>query len=96
MAPSDRCRIAPFGNPWIKGRLRLPADYRGLPRPSSPAAAKASVMRPNSLSAEISAEQPPLHHFIIFIHALARMETLTCLISPSCHPVAKEHGPIGA
>ena len=52
-------RIAPFGNPRIKGRLRLPADYRGLPRPSSPAAAKASVMRPNSLSAEISAEQPP-------------------------------------
>ena len=44
-------RIAPFGNPRIKGRLRLPADYRGLPRPSSPVAAKASVMRPNSLPA---------------------------------------------
>ena len=44
-------RIAPFGNPRIKGRLRLPTDYRGLPRPSSPVAAKASVMRPNSLPA---------------------------------------------
>ena len=46
-------RIAPFGNPRIKGCLRLPADYRGLPRPSSPAIAKASVMRLNSLPAEI-------------------------------------------
>ena len=44
-------RIAPFGNPRIKGCLRLPTDYRGLPRPSSPVAAKASVMRPNSLPA---------------------------------------------
>ena len=47
-------RIAPFGNPRIKGRLRLPTDYRGLPRPSSPVAAKASVMRPNSLPANNS------------------------------------------
>ena len=30
------CRVAPFGNPRIKGRLRLPAEYRRLPRPSSP------------------------------------------------------------
>ena len=59
MAPFDRCRIAPFGNPWIKGRLRLPTDYRGLPRPSSPAVAKASVMRPNSLSAKISRTRRP-------------------------------------
>ena len=44
-------RIAPFGNPRIKDCLRLPTDYRGLPRPSSPVAAKASVMRPNSLPA---------------------------------------------
>ena len=33
------CRVAPFGNPRIRGRVRLPGDYRGLPRPSSPAAA---------------------------------------------------------
>ena len=49
----ERHRIAPFGNPRIRGCLRLPADYRGLPRPSSPAIAKASVMRLNSLPAEI-------------------------------------------
>ena len=29
-------RVAPFGNPGIKGYLLLPRDYRGLSRPSSP------------------------------------------------------------
>ena len=38
-------RVAPFGYPRIIGRLRLPADFRSLPRPSSPAGAKASTMR---------------------------------------------------
>ena len=28
--------VAPFGNPRIKGHLRLPAAYRSLSRPSSP------------------------------------------------------------
>ena len=45
------CRVAPFGDPRIEGRVRLPGDYRGLPRPSSPAAAKASSARPYSLDA---------------------------------------------
>ncbi len=31
----DPCRVAPFGNPRIKGCLRLPEAYRSLPRPSS-------------------------------------------------------------
>ena len=56
MAPHQRRRIAPFGNPRIKGRLRLPVDYRGLPRPSSPAVAKASIMRPNSLTVKNNKE----------------------------------------
>ena len=34
-APSAR-RVSPFGNPRIKGHLRLPAAYRSLSRPSSP------------------------------------------------------------
>ena len=34
-SPSD-CRVVPFGNPRIKGHLRLPAAYRSLSRPSSP------------------------------------------------------------
>ena len=29
-------RVVPFGNPRIKGHLRLPAAYRSLSRPSSP------------------------------------------------------------
>ena len=58
MAPHQRRRIAPFGNPRIKGRLRLPVDYRGLPRPSSPAVAKASIMRPNSLTVKNNKERP--------------------------------------
>ena len=29
-------RVLPFGDPGINGRMRLPRDYRGLPRPSSP------------------------------------------------------------
>jgi hypothetical protein len=39
-------RVAPFGNPRIKGCLHLPEAYRSLPRPSSPAGAKASTVRP--------------------------------------------------
>ena len=45
-------RVAPFGHPRIKGRMRLPGDFRSLPRPSSPAAAKASAARPYSLDAK--------------------------------------------
>ena len=36
--PSAR-RVAPFGNPWVTGRLHLTTAYRSLPRPSSPSRA---------------------------------------------------------
>ena len=39
-------RVRPFGDPRIVGRVPLPADYRGLPRPSSASCAKASAVRP--------------------------------------------------
>jgi hypothetical protein len=42
----DPCRVAPFGNPRIKGCLHLPEAYRSLPRPSSLPRAKASTLRP--------------------------------------------------
>ena len=42
----DLRRVPPFGHPGISGRLRLPRDYRGLPRPSSASCAKASAARP--------------------------------------------------
>ena len=44
-------RVAPFGHLRISGRSRLPADFRGLPRPSSPPGAKASPVRLASLLA---------------------------------------------
>ena len=43
-------RVAPFGNPRIKGYLLLPVAYRSLSRPSSPPRAKASFMCPSLLS----------------------------------------------
>ena len=47
--PHEGRGVAPFGDPRIKGCLPLPADYRSLPRPSSPRDAKASVVRPYAL-----------------------------------------------
>ena len=47
------CWVPPFGNPRIKGRLRLPAAYRSLPRPSSTSRAKASASRPSYLRPEV-------------------------------------------
>ena len=38
-------RVAPFGHVRIKPRLRVPGPFRSLPRPSSPAEAKASSVR---------------------------------------------------
>ena len=46
VAGHDPRRVPPFGHPGIAGRLRLPQDYRGLPRPSSASCAKASAARP--------------------------------------------------
>ena len=43
--------VAPFGDPRIEDRMRLPGAFRSLPRPSSPAAAKASAVRPCILDA---------------------------------------------
>ncbi len=46
----EACRVAPFGNPRIKGHLHLPTAYRSLSRPSSPPRAKASTVCPCLLS----------------------------------------------
>ena len=57
-SPPQRCgchalawRVPPFGHPRIHGCSRLPAEYRRLPRPSSPPGAKASPVRPVPLVA---------------------------------------------
>ena len=48
--PYERYWVAPFGNLRIKALWRLPEAYRSLIRPSSPHDAKASVVRPYTLS----------------------------------------------
>ena len=44
--PLSRNRVFPFGDLRIIACLQLPEAYRSLPRPSSPADAKAFTMRP--------------------------------------------------
>ena len=43
---SSTCRVAPFGYGRINSCLPIPGLFRSLPRPSSPAEAKASSVRP--------------------------------------------------
>ena len=80
-------RVAPFGHLRINGRSRLPAAFRGLPRPSSPPGAKASSVRLASLlalaclRAAASLRRP----------RLARVCLSLCLLSLS-HPVKEPRG----
>ncbi len=46
-------RVFPFGHLRIKACLPLPGAFRSLPRPSSPAGAKASVTCPSELGQKI-------------------------------------------
>src|SRR5213592_3694054 len=46
MTGHDSRRVSPFGHPRVEDCLRLTEAYRSLPRPSSPARAKASTVRP--------------------------------------------------
>jgi hypothetical protein len=50
--------VAPFGDPRIEARSRLPEAYRSVPRPSSPLDAKASTRCP-SLALPAPAAAPP-------------------------------------
>ena len=75
-------RVAPFGHLRINGRSRLPADFRGLPRPSSPPGAKASSVRPCSLLALVHCSSAALS-------GDGQLFTLACLtlvsaFLPSC------------
>ena len=53
------CRVAPFGCPRINSCLPIPADFRSLPRPSSPVEAKASAVRSFFLRLESFASRSP-------------------------------------
>ena len=50
-------RVAPFGNLRIKVCLPLPEAYRSLPRPSSPAGTKASIVCPYTLDQKINSDR---------------------------------------
>ena len=78
-------RVAPFGHLRINGRSRLPADFRGLPRPSSPPGAKASSVRPRSLLA------------LVFGSRIAALASLVCLSLVSAfYPIlSKNRGTLG-
>ena len=80
-------RVAPFGHLRIKGRSRLPADFRGLPRPSSPPGAKASSVRPRSLLALVSCH-PCLAAGDISCYSLVLLLCLLCF-----HPVKEPRHP---
>ena len=87
-------RVAPFGHLRIIGRSRLPADFRGLPRPSSPPGAKASSVRPCSLLALVHCS------FSLLCRAsrshasrILSLVLLLCLLS--FHPVKEPRGLFG-
>jgi hypothetical protein len=50
----DLYQVTPFGNPRVNASLRLSEAYRSLPRPSSPASAKAFTTYPINLALLIS------------------------------------------
>ena len=77
--------IAPFGNPRIKVYLPLPEAYRSLSRPSSPDGAKASVVRPYTLSRKILIKLKPSRSVYV---AFFFPETFNCQRSKihSNHP----------
>ena len=78
-------RVAPFGHPRIYGRSRLPVDFRGLPRPSSPPGAKASPVRLCSLLA-LACHSAHSHAPRSLVCRLS-----SCLLSLS-HPVKEPRG----
>ena len=58
-ARHSAARVPPFGLPRITSRLRIPVDFRSLPRPSSLPEAQASPVRPYPLSLALSSDGSP-------------------------------------
>ncbi len=94
MTAHDGRRVAPFGNPGITACVRLPQDYRGLPRPSSPVRAKASTvrpyfawpdsLRPHSKAAPVRGLTPGQEHTRRTQHSLVLSLTSTLVPHPCC------------
>ena len=87
-------RVAPFGHLRITGRLRLPAVFRGLPRPSSPPGAKASSVRLCSLLARPSSltRDGRLSCVIVVFYFIATFYTVSAF--PSCQRTVRGLAPL--
>ena len=79
------CRVSPFGHPRIKGRSRLPAAFRSLPRPSSPPGAKASPVRPPVLVAHRRLSRRPRGHGTIEYSSLLLVSRFLFQVLFACH-----------
>ena len=92
-------RVAPFGHPRISGCSRLPAVFRGLPRPSSPPGAKASSVRPRSLLALVSPAtltRRLVSLFCRFVFSLCLLSFQSCQRTVRDTFVARPGGECGA
>ena len=78
-------RVSPFGHPRIKGRSRLPAAFRSLPRPSSPPGAKASPVRPPVLVAHRRLSRRPRGHGTIEYSSLLLVSRFLFQVLFACH-----------
>ena len=79
-SPSD-CRVVPFGNLRVNGHLRLTAAYRSLSRPSSPARAQASTVRPFLL---LRLYAFPSRKAANILKAVLRLPLFSTWIDPTC------------
>ena len=78
-------RVSPFGHPRIKGRSRLPAAFRSLPRPSSPPGAKASPVRPPVLVAHRRLSRRHRGHGTIEYSSLLLVSRFLFQVLFACH-----------
>ena len=67
---SSTCRVSPFGYLRIDSCLPIPADFRSLPRPSSPMEAKASsvrsyLLRLESLHKDLLRSKSSVHEIVV-------------------------------
>ena len=66
--------------------MRLPRDYRGLPRPSSAPCAKASAVRPEYLRDALPLRLPIVFLFSREISSSSRYAALRVPFCDSCEP----------
>ena len=89
-APCAR-RVAPFGHPRISGCSRLPAVFRGLPRPSSPPGASGIPRAPSlACRSRVSRRASP-RASLVCLRAAPHGARVLCVFLSS-HPVKEPCG----